>query len=342
MRVVLPDALREAAGRLARFMGGARQGPCVSRQCDARAATPCCGLAVWAGGRGAGSDARLWRGAQHGALRYRIGGRAHDRGGGAIPASGCGWCRCRAGRGDHAAHAACGARPHHLLQCAGAAAWTHDRGVPCTRACRCWWMARTGRGRWTSTCRRSAPTGMSATVINGCARRRAPRSSGRAPERQDGLHPVTISHGFGQGFLQEFDWTGTRDFSAYLAVPAAIDFHARLGGAALRARNVALAAEATALIARRLNTEPGAAGALAGSMGVVRLPLSGEFPRSGRGRCARICWTRRPTRRCTLRPAASGCGFRRTRITNWRITRSWRRSPRGWRGTEAAGTGGTI
>lgn len=97
-----------------------------------------------------------------------------------------------------------------------------------------------------------------------------------SPERQEGLHPVTISHGYGKGFLEEFDWTGTRDFSAFLAVPAAIEFHERLGGSALRARNIALAAEATALIARRLNTEPGATGELAGSMGVVRLPIVGD------------------------------------------------------------------
>ncbi len=95
-----------------------------------------------------------------------------------------------------------------------------------------------------------------------------------APDRQQDLHPVTISHGLDKGFFEEFDWTGTRDPSAYLATDVAIDFHARLGGAALMARNVALAAEATALLARRLNTEPGATGALAGSMGVVRLPLS--------------------------------------------------------------------
>ncbi len=94
-----------------------------------------------------------------------------------------------------------------------------------------------------------------------------------APERQQDLHPTTISHGFAKGFLQEFDWTGTRDPSAYLATPAAIDFHARLGGDALQARNITLAAEATSLVARRLNTEVGATGALAGAMGMVRLPL---------------------------------------------------------------------
>jgi isopenicillin-N epimerase len=96
-----------------------------------------------------------------------------------------------------------------------------------------------------------------------------------SPARQAGLHPVTISHGFGGGFLAEFDWTGTRDCSAWLSVDVAIDFHARLGGAALRARNFSLAAEATSLLARRLNTEPGATGALAGAMGLVKLPLSG-------------------------------------------------------------------
>ncbi len=96
-----------------------------------------------------------------------------------------------------------------------------------------------------------------------------------APERQAGLHPVTISHGFGGGFLAEFDWTGTRDCSAWLSVDVAIDFHARLGGTVLRERNVALAAAATSLLSRRLNTEPGATGAMAGAMGLVRLPLTG-------------------------------------------------------------------
>ena len=28
------------------------------------------------------------------------------------------------------------------------------------------------------------------------------------PDRQDGLHPGTISHGLDKGFLAEFDWTG--------------------------------------------------------------------------------------------------------------------------------------
>jgi isopenicillin-N epimerase len=93
-----------------------------------------------------------------------------------------------------------------------------------------------------------------------------------SPDRQAELHPTIISHGLGGGFLAEFDWTGTRDFSAFLSVPAAIEFHQRLGGPALRARNIVLAAEAAALIARRLNTDAVDTG---GSMGLVRLPLPG-------------------------------------------------------------------
>lgn len=95
------------------------------------------------------------------------------------------------------------------------------------------------------------------------------------PRRQHDLHPTTISHGLGKGYLDEFDWTGTRDPGAWLATGVAIDFHRRLGDEALMARNIALAADAAALLARRLNTEPGASGALAGSMGLVRLPISG-------------------------------------------------------------------
>jgi len=96
------------------------------------------------------------------------------------------------------------------------------------------------------------------------------------PERQAGLHPVTISHGYGQGFVAEFDWTGTRDMSAWLAVTAALDFHERLGGPTLRARNRALATEGASLLAGRLGTETGAGNAAPNAMAVVRLPLSGR------------------------------------------------------------------
>jgi isopenicillin-N epimerase len=90
--------------------------------------------------------------------------------------------------------------------------------------------------------------------------------------RQPETHPTVISHGFGKGYLQEFDWTGTRDPSAFLSIGAALDFHVQLGGPALRQRNIELAAEAASLVARRLNTET-LDTECAAAMRLVRLPL---------------------------------------------------------------------
>lgn len=94
-------------------------------------------------------------------------------------------------------------------------------------------------------------------------------------DRQADLHPVTISHGYGKGYLAEFDWTGTRDPSAFLAVGAAIDFFEGLGGARLARRNATLAEEAGHLLARRFGTECGSAGGTQGAMALVRLPILG-------------------------------------------------------------------
>lgn len=99
-------------------------------------------------------------------------------------------------------------------------------------------------------------------------------------DRRAGLHPVTISHGYGGGFTAEFDWTGTMDPSAFLSLPAAIGFFEKLGGGALRERNRKLAAQASTLLAAALGTEVGARPEMAGSMGLVRLPIGLEANRS--------------------------------------------------------------
>jgi isopenicillin-N epimerase len=95
------------------------------------------------------------------------------------------------------------------------------------------------------------------------------------PDRQADLHPLAISHGYGGGFRAEFDWTGTWDPSAFLAIGAAIDFCDWLGGPALRARNAALAAEAAALVAGMLGTETAGGNDVAGAMALVRMPVAG-------------------------------------------------------------------
>jgi isopenicillin-N epimerase len=107
----------------------------------------------------------------------------------------------------------------------------------------------------------------------------APRGSGflwASPARQPEIHPLVISHGFSEGFAIEFDWIGTRDPTAWLTVPAAIDLHLQMGGELLRERNAALAQKAACELATSWNTDCGSTDVLGGSMATVRLPFSDE------------------------------------------------------------------
>lgn len=86
------------------------------------------------------------------------------------------------------------------------------------------------------------------------------------------LHPTVISHGYEQGFADEFDWTGTRDPTAWLSVPAALDFYGAMGGESLRRHNRGLALESARMLAELWRTEIGAPPDMLGSMAAVRLP----------------------------------------------------------------------
>jgi isopenicillin-N epimerase len=97
-----------------------------------------------------------------------------------------------------------------------------------------------------------------------------------APERQTALHPTAISHALGQGFTAEFDYTGTRDNSAWLAVPAALDYVETLGVEAMRAHNAALAREAGAMLRQAWGSEAAAAPEFCASMVSVRLCAAGS------------------------------------------------------------------
>ena len=100
-----------------------------------------------------------------------------------------------------------------------------------------------------------------------------------SPGARGDLHPTVVSHGYGGGYLAEFDWTGTRDCSPYLAVHAALDFYRRLGPARLRARNVALAAEGARIVASAWGTEVLTPPGMAGSMALVALPFAVDATR---------------------------------------------------------------
>ncbi|MEM9429059.1 MAG: aminotransferase class V-fold PLP-dependent enzyme [Pseudomonadota bacterium] len=112
-----------------------------------------------------------------------------------------------------------------------------------------------------------------------------------APEaRQEGLHPTVISHDLDQGFTAEFDKIGTRDATAWLSVPAAIAFHEEAGGAALRARNHAVAVDAARALAARWGTEMGADEEQFGSMATVRLPTDQPAERETSERLKAWAW----------------------------------------------------
>lgn len=95
------------------------------------------------------------------------------------------------------------------------------------------------------------------------------------PDLQDRIHPAVVSHFYNEGFCREFSWQGTRDLSAWLAVPHALAFTRALGAESVRAHNHALAVWAHRMLCERMNIpEPLSPldGSLLGSMATV--PLS--------------------------------------------------------------------
>jgi len=121
----------------------------------------------------------------------------------------------------------------------------------------------------------------------------APKVSGFLyvrPELQDEVRPAVISHAANtprpgrSRFLAEFDWTGTFDPTALLAVPAALDFLERLDPAGLKGvqrLNRELALGARDVLTAALGIDAPAPDDMIGSL--VTLPLPpGPPPEHGR------------------------------------------------------------
>jgi isopenicillin-N epimerase len=95
-------------------------------------------------------------------------------------------------------------------------------------------------------------------------------------DRQTELHPLIVSHFYGQGLAKEFEWQGTRDISAWLSVPAALRFMEELGWKRVIAHNHAMAVWAQRMLCARWEVEcitPNT-GEMLGSMASLRLPAA--------------------------------------------------------------------
>jgi isopenicillin-N epimerase len=105
-------------------------------------------------------------------------------------------------------------------------------------------------------------------------------------DRQDAVRPGTISHGANAPILDrsryraEFEWQGTLDPTAWLAVPTAIEFVGGLvlgGWPAVMARNHDLAIRARDALAVVLGEGLGSPDAMTGSMTALPLPADGPL-----------------------------------------------------------------
>ncbi|OQR85031.1 isopenicillin N-epimerase [Achlya hypogyna] len=68
------------------------------------------------------------------------------------------------------------------------------------------------------------------------------------------VQPTTVSHGYGLGYGAELGYLGTLDYSAWLAVPAALAFHTAMGGASLARRNHDVCVAAASAVAAAWGT----------------------------------------------------------------------------------------
>jgi isopenicillin-N epimerase len=67
------------------------------------------------------------------------------------------------------------------------------------------------------------------------------------------IHPLIISHGFGEGFTSNFIWSGYCDYSSVLTFPAVLEFWKRIGLERVWEYNTGLLLQVVELLRHRWN-----------------------------------------------------------------------------------------
>ncbi len=101
--------------------------------------------------------------------------------------------------------------------------------------------------------------------------------------------PPVVSHYVGMGFPRSFDWVGTRDYSAWLAVPAAIGFHEGFDAAAVRDHHRRVLEAATVALAA-VGAEPVGPMGICAAMRSFALPQRRPATRDDALATARALW----------------------------------------------------
>jgi isopenicillin-N epimerase len=102
-------------------------------------------------------------------------------------------------------------------------------------------------------------------------------------DRQAGVHPNVISHGYAAGFQAEFDWTGTLDPTPWLCIPEALRYIGGLcpgGWSEVMDTNRRLALRARDVLLERLAVNSPAPDRMIGSMASIPLPVQHAAPGS--------------------------------------------------------------
>lgn len=93
-----------------------------------------------------------------------------------------------------------------------------------------------------------------------------------APEHQDWVDPLVISHGYGTDFPSGFYWSGLSDFSSWLALDEAIAFWELVGLQPARLYCQYLVLDAAEMLGEAWGTGLGIPAELMGPMALVELP----------------------------------------------------------------------